>query len=285
MKFWIEKDDTIFLYQLIKAAGLEDDYAVIRQIIRKGEVSVNDQVSLSLRQEIKVGDTIKYNSIHIRILENRSKDSAEESGHTSDGDYVKPDPIRHGTAQKWSSKPLKDDQKLDDKITELSIQLHKTFISKKLTLSLSESCSGGMAQEIITALPGASEFFLGGVVAYSNIIKEKLLKVNKETLKNEGAVSKQTADEMAAGVRKLMHSQVSGSITGIAGPSGGTAEKPVGCVFISVQTPQVLVNKKFLFSGSRDKIRKKSVLELYAFKSNIPSMFLVINVIFVPYIF
>jgi PncC family amidohydrolase len=263
MKFWIEKDDTIFLYQLLKAAGLEDDYPIIRQIVRKGEVSVNDQVTLSQRHEIRVGDTVRYNSIHVKILENRSEEREGQVAKSSGKDVFPQESIRHGSTKKWSSKPLKEDQKLDDKINEFCIQLHKTFISKKLTLSLAESCTGGMAQEKITSMPGASEFFPGGVITYSNHIKEKLLKVKKKTIQDNGAVSKQTADEMAAGVQTLLNSDVSASVTGIAGPSGGTAEKPVGCVFISVKTQSDLISKKFIFSGSREKIRKKSVLELF----------------------
>lgn len=263
MKFWIDQEDTIFLYQLIKAAGLEDDYAVIRQVIRNGDVKVNDQVSLSQRQEIKIGDTIRYKSIHVKIVANRQEEKTENSDRSSRREQKPYESVRHGNTKKWSSKPLQAEQKLDDKIKALNLQIHKILSSKKLTLALAESCTGGMAQSTITALPGASEFFPGGVVSYSNLIKEKVLGVQKHTLQEHGAVSKQTADEMALGVRKLFASDISGSITGIAGPEGGTPEKPVGLVYISVKTKKELVNRKFLFSGNRNKIRKKSVLELF----------------------
>jgi PncC family amidohydrolase len=263
MKFWIDKDDTIFLYQLIKAAGLEEDYAVIRQVIREGKVAVNDQVSLSQRQEIKIGDSIRYKSIHLKIVANSPEEREKNSEGTGRIDQQPQQFVHHGITKKWSSKPLQEERKLDNKLNDLCVQLHKTCTSKKLTLALAESCTGGMAQSIITSLPGASDFFQGGVVSYSNSIKEKILHVKNQTLQEYGAVSRQTADEMAAGVQKLFACDVSGSITGIAGPTGGTAEKPVGLVFISVKTKADPVNRKFLFSGNRDKIRKKTVLELF----------------------
>jgi len=265
MKFWIEKDDTIFLYQLIKAAGLEDDYAVIRQVIRNGKVSLNDQVALNQRQEVKAGDTIQYNSVHVKILEKKpeEKESNKVAGYPEKN--VPEEPIKHGGAKKWSSKPLHAEQKLDDQIKQFVIQLHKTLIGKKLTLALAESCTGGMAQEFITSLPGASDFFLGGIVSYSNDIKTNILQVKGDSLKKYGAVSGQVASEMAAGVKELFVSDLSGSITGVAGPAGGTVDKPVGCVYIAISNPQETINKKYLFSGDRDKIRKKSVLELFKF--------------------
>ena len=105
---------------------------------------------------------------------------------------------------------------------------------KKKTLALAESCTGGFVADIITNVPGASKIFLGGIVAYSNGVKEKFLGVRPETLKKHGAVSEIVAREMAEGARKNFGADFAIAVTGIAGPTGGTKEKPVGTVFIAV---------------------------------------------------
>jgi len=106
------------------------------------------------------------------------------------------------------------------------------------TLALAESCTGGLIAHRITEVPGSSEYFLGGVVAYSNAIKELLLHVKSETLETVGAVSEETAREMARGAREATSADVGLSVTGIAGPGGGTVDKPVGLTFLSVSTPE-----------------------------------------------
>jgi len=119
-------------------------------------------------------------------------------------------------------------------IDENSLQraVVERFTKRGLTLSTAESCTGGYVSKRITEIPGASAMFGCGVCSYSNEIKEKVLGVRHETLEKYGAVSPQTADEMASGVMKLSGSDVSVSVTGIAGPDGGTDEKPVGLVYI-----------------------------------------------------
>jgi len=247
----------------MKAAGLEEDYAVIRQVIRNGKVSVNDQVTLKQRSELKIGDTVQYDSKHVKILESDPVKEEKEKPSSQNKYESHERPIRHGRTKNWSTRPLKEEQQIDAQIRQIGIQLHKTLISKKLTLSLAESCTGGMAQEYITSNPGASEYFFGGVISYSDEMKKKWLSVKKETLQKHGSVSMQVAIEMTSGIQKQSHSDIAGSITGVAGPDGGTAEKPVGCVFISINFLQKNATKKFLFSGNRDMIRKKSVLELF----------------------
>lgn len=126
------------------------------------------------------------------------------------------------------------------------------------TLALAESCTGGILSSFITNEPGVSEIFQGSVVSYSNQAKEDLLGVKKETLTTFGAVSLQTALEMALGARLKLHSDWSVAITGIAGPSGGTPEKPVGTVCFAVAGPQVVVKDQQLFMGDRQQIREQS---------------------------
>jgi len=132
--------------------------------------------------------------------------------------------------------------------------------NKKLTLSTAESCTAGLLSKVITDVPGSSEYFIGGVVSYSNNIKMNMLDVKKETLQRYGAVSSFTAKEMAIGVLNRMQSDIALSITGVAGPSGGTEEKKVGTVYICLcfKNKKPIVNKNH-FNGVRDSIRLRSV--------------------------
>jgi len=139
------------------------------------------------------------------------------------------------------------------------------FNKKNWTLAVTESCTGGLLSDIITDLPGSSKFFLGGVIAYSNQVKLDLLKVSSEMLRTNGAVSPEVALLMSLGIRNLLNSSVGVAITGIAGPDGGSEEKPVGLVYIAVTTPYVEVEERFDFSGTRREIKiqaAKTALEL-----------------------
>ena len=148
------------------------------------------------------------------------------------------------------------DEKLEKTIGEL---LHK----KGLTLSIAESCTGGMIAHLITSIPGSSRYFKGSVVAYSNEIKEKMLGVKKETLISYGAVSEQVVKEMAAGALRHFDTDYSISTSGIAGPDGGTDEKPVGLVWISVASSDRIIAEKFYFGNYRDtNIQKASLTAL-----------------------
>lgn len=128
-------------------------------------------------------------------------------------------------------------------------------IKREIDLSVAESCTGGLIGKRLTDVPGASEFFSGGIIAYNNDIKKNLLKVSAETIKNHGAVSRETAEEMAAGVNHLTKTEMSVSITGIAGPGGGTKEKPVGLVYFSLFHKGKFYTKKWNFSGGRRRVR------------------------------
>jgi PncC family amidohydrolase len=118
-------------------------------------------------------------------------------------------------------------------------------------LALGESCTGGLVAHLITEVPGSSEYFLGGVVAYSNPIKEHLLQVSTETLDRLGAVSEQTAREMARGARQAVSADVGLSVTGIAGPGGGTEAKPTGLTFVAVSTPAWEGAERHVWSSDR----------------------------------
>ena len=132
-----------------------------------------------------------------------------------------------------------DDEEIEQVVVKLLAQ-------KKKTLALAESCTGGLVASRITDVPGASEIFLGGVVSYANSAKERFLGVRAETLRQHGAVSEAVAREMALGAREKFGSDFAVAVTGIAGPGGGTAEKPVGTVFIALASADGVAVKKFL---------------------------------------
>ncbi|MFA6668871.1 MAG: CinA family protein [Candidatus Methanomethylophilaceae archaeon] len=127
-----------------------------------------------------------------------------------------------------------------------------------LTLALAESCTGGGLGADITSVPGSSEFFLGGAVVYSDRAKESVLGVRRSTLEKYGAVSAETASEMAEGARRLFASDVAVAVTGIAGPGGATEGKPVGLVYTAVSVRGRIDIMKHDLSGDRESIRKRS---------------------------
>lgn len=120
-----------------------------------------------------------------------------------------------------------------------------------LMLATAESCTGGGVAARLTAVAGASDYFQGGIVAYSNEAKAKLLGVSRETLATRGAVSAECAREMAEGARHALDAAIAVSTTGIAGPGGATARKPVGLVYIAVATPEGVQAEEFHFPGGR----------------------------------
>ncbi|MCM8821088.1 MAG: CinA family nicotinamide mononucleotide deamidase-related protein [Candidatus Omnitrophica bacterium] len=135
---------------------------------------------------------------------------------------------------------------------------------KKLKIALAESCTGGLAGKLLTDIPKSSEYFQGSFVVYNNILKRRILGVPKTVLKKYGAVSELCALYMAKGAKKKGKADVSISITGIAGPSGGTSEKPVGLVYIGIGLPK---NKfhihRFIFPGNRERIRERAVYQAF----------------------
>ena len=136
------------------------------------------------------------------------------------------------------------------KENELAIVLGKKLLEQHKTLAFAESCTGGLASSLVTDVAGSSEYLVGSAVTYTNEAKHKLLEVQKATLTNYGAVSEQTACEMAQGVRKLFGSDFGVGITGNAGP-GGSEGKPVGLVYIAVATGREVYCKEYLFTADR----------------------------------
>jgi nicotinamide-nucleotide amidase len=133
-----------------------------------------------------------------------------------------------------------------------------TCRGRGLTLATAESCTGGLVAQRLTSVPGASDVFLGAVVAYADEVKARELGVPTDTLEQYGAVSAETAAAMAAGARERLGADVAVSVTGVAGPGGGTEEKPVGLVFINAQGPDGERALEFQFAGDRESIRRRA---------------------------
>ena len=134
---------------------------------------------------------------------------------------------------------------------------------KKKTLAVAESCTGGYIAHLITSIAGSSDYFNGGIIAYANEIKINVLKVDAKILEENGAVSKEVAEQMSGGVRTRLKADFGISTTGIAGPTGGSAEKPVGTVWISVASESKIISEKFNFGNNRERnIRRASLSAL-----------------------
>ncbi len=148
--------------------------------------------------------------------------------------------------------------KSEEKIIHLLTQ-------KKETVSIAESCTGGLIGQRLTSIPGASKVFGFGVMSYSGQAKQKLLKVSPSLIKKHGEVSQEVAQAMACGIQRLSQSTYAISVTGIAGPTGGTTQKPVGTVCFSLisEKGRHIKNKTLHFSGSRSQIRRKASTAIF----------------------
>ena len=142
-------------------------------------------------------------------------------------------------------------------------KLHKQLIDKKLTISVAESCTGGLLASNLTKLPNSSKYFQMGLITYSNEAKTKILKVDRNIIKKYGAVSKECCEEMVKNLSKISKSKINVSITGIAGPGGGSKLKPVGLVYIGIKTGKYLLILENKFkSRKRSNIQKNTVREV-----------------------
>jgi len=140
----------------------------------------------------------------------------------------------------------------------LELQIGTVLRERGLKLALAESCTGGLVSDRVTNVPGSSDYFVGGVVAYAYEAKVTLLGVSRDTLERQGAVSREVVLEMAHGARAILTADVAASISGIAGPGGGTVSKPVGTVWIALAAPDGEWAREFHFSGNREQIKSSS---------------------------
>ncbi len=147
----------------------------------------------------------------------------------------------------------------------IEIQLNRLLAERGApTLATAESCTGGSVAGRITSIGGSSAYFLGGVVSYSNDVKQQVLRVSRAVLEERGAVSAECARAMATGARSVIGSDIAVSTTGIAGPSGGTRRKPVGLVYIGIATPTWLEAFEFHFEGDRAQVIEQAVQQALA---------------------
>ncbi|NVN95383.1 MAG: competence/damage-inducible protein A [Bacteroidetes bacterium] len=145
----------------------------------------------------------------------------------------------------------------DDTLEEV---VGKLLTTKNMTVSTAESCTGGYLSHLITTIPGSSAYYKGSIIAYSNEVKMQILGVSDETLEKHGAVSNQTVKEMAVGVRNLLKTDYAIAVSGIAGPDGGSDEKPVGTIWIAVADKNGVVAEKFLHGEDRTRNIRKAAL-------------------------
>lgn len=143
-------------------------------------------------------------------------------------------------------------------VGEPASALGEILVEKQFTLAIAESCTGGLLGHQVTSVSGSSGYFLGGIISYSNATKVRHLGVDPSTLRCDGAVSAQTAGQMAQGVCRVFGSDLGISITGISGPEGGTLEKPIGLVFIGASCDTKCEVEEYHFDGGREAIRQQA---------------------------
>ena len=141
-------------------------------------------------------------------------------------------------------------------LVALAERLQGVCLGRGLTVALAESCTGGLIATSITEVAGSSGYFLGGVVSYANAAKESLLDVPATTLAAHGAVSAQVAKAMAQGARARLGATIAAAVTGIAGPDGGSPDKPVGLVYVAIAGPQAVAVRRLQLAGDRAAIRE-----------------------------
>jgi nicotinamide-nucleotide amidase len=162
------------------------------------------------------------------------------------------DTLQRALAEELRRALFADDER---PVEELVLDLAR---EQRFSIAAAESCTGGLVAARLTSVPGSSEAFAGGVVAYDNRVKRELLAVSDGILSRHGAVSAETAAAMAQGIRRALGADVGVSVTGIAGPGGGTPEKPVGLVFISVESPGGASTRRFELPGDREAVRSRA---------------------------
>jgi nicotinamide-nucleotide amidase len=140
-------------------------------------------------------------------------------------------------------------------------EVHNLLLQQKKTIAVAESCTGGELSKLLTEIKGSSQYFILGVVVYSNFAKEKILKIPSKVIQKEGPVAKKTTQLLASNIRKIALADIGIGITGIAGPTGELKGKPKGTVFIAIETKNKSFCRCFLFKGSRATIRKRASLK------------------------
>ena len=159
--------------------------------------------------------------------------------------------------------------KMWQKINQESEKLYLNCVNKNLIITTAESCTGGMISSAIVHINGSSQIFKSSVIVYSNDMKSKLLNIPKDLITKYGAVSEIVAHSMAKKSLEIVNSDVSIAVTGIAGPTGGSIDKPVGLVWVGIGTKEKIITKKYQFNGNRLEIRQKTTQESLKLANNV----------------
>ncbi|MDU4934438.1 MAG: competence/damage-inducible protein A [Peptostreptococcaceae bacterium] len=227
----------------------------------------------NLTNEILVSKTLRFYGIGESSLEEEIIDIIKEQSNPTVAPYAKDTEVTLRITAKATSKEEAINlinpvvHKIQDRVgsyiySEGDISLEDTvaeiLVNKNLTISVAESCTGGMVSSHLINYPGISSVFMEGCVTYSNEAKMKSLGVKKETLDKFGAVSEETAREMAEGIAKRHNTNIGLSTTGIAGPEGGSEEKPVGLVYFGICINGKIIVKRYVFNGNRQQIRLRA---------------------------
>ena len=222
-------------------------YSKVVKIVGVGESLVADQIkNLVAMTNPTVATYAKTGEVHVRVTAfAKTEDEAKK--------LVKPVVKQLKSMYPANVYSTNADETLEEAIVAL--------LSKNdLSITTAESCTGGLLSAQIVNVPGASDVFKGGYITYSNKAKRNVIGVKKSTLEKYGAVSEEVAKEMAIGAKDDAKADVAVAITGIAGPGGGTPEKPVGLVYIGVAVKDKVFVNKYLFNGNRNKVRESSVV-------------------------
>lgn len=219
-------------------------YSQTVKIVGPGESSVETQIldMLDTQDNPTIAPYAKTGEVHLRVTA-RAKDEKEAREKTA--------PVVEELYRRFGNAVYTTDA---DETLEMA--LTKLLIKKKYTMTTAESCTGGMIAARMVNAPGVSAVLKSGFITYANEAKEELLGVSHDTLEKFGAVCRETAEEMAEGAVKAAHTDAAVAVTGIAGPDGGTKEKPVGLVYIGVNVRGNVEVREYHFSGSRQKIRE-----------------------------
>jgi len=221
----------------------------VRQIVLKTfgmtESAVNDGLAgLEAEHGVLLGYRARFPEIEVKVLaRNRSARAAEAQARA---------------AADSARARLGPDVVYGEGSVGFPESVGRLLVERRWTLGVAESCTGGLVSELLTERSGASEFFAGAVVSYSNEVKERVLGVPAAVLADHGSVSAQTARAMAEGARRVLAASVALSITGVAGPTGGTLEKPVGLVHFAVATGNGTSARQLSYPGSRQQIQRLS---------------------------
>lgn len=241
------------VYPYLRKKQPEIIYSEMVKICRIGESQVADEIADLIKSQTNptIAPYAKTGEVHLRI-------TAKAESEKECKEMIKP--IVAELQKRFGDNifTIEENKSLEETIIDL-------LREQQLTLSLVESCTGGMIASRIVNVPGASDVFLNGFVTYSNESKNNLVGVKKKTLKKHGAVSKKCAKQMAKGGRLVSGTDICLSVTGIAGPDGGTEEKPVGTVFIGCSLGDRTIVKECHFNGNRARIREQTTAHALVF--------------------